>query len=124
METIDLSVYADNLFCKECGSLLNLGVGDGDEIMCTGCANTTDTSVLSKINFTTKVTVRTESVLSQMNKKQTKKAENEFAIVEEECPQCKHPEMRYYTMQLRSADEGQTVFYECPKCLFKFSVNN
>lgn len=47
------------------------------------------------------------------------------ATVKEECPKCKHPHMEFYTMQLRSADEGQTVFYECPaaECGHKFSVN-
>ena len=39
------------------------------------------------------------------------------------CPKCKHPELEYYTMQLRSADEGQTVFYECRKCGHAFSQN-
>ena len=45
------------------------------------------------------------------------------AVVSEECPKCKAPQMEYYTMQLRSADEGQTVFYECKSCGHKFSVN-
>jgi len=45
------------------------------------------------------------------------------AIVEEECPVCHAPTMEFYTMQLRSADEGQTVFYQCLKCDHKFSVN-
>ena len=43
---------------------------------------------------------------------------------QERCPKCDHPELNYYTMQLRSADEGQTVFYECSACNHNFSVNN
>ncbi len=46
------------------------------------------------------------------------------ATIEEPCPKCNHPEMYFYTMQLRSVDEGSTVFYECPSCSHKFSVNN
>ena len=46
------------------------------------------------------------------------------ATTDEACPKCGNQGMEYYTMQLRSADEGQTVFYECPKCKHKFSINN
>ena len=49
---------------------------------------------------------------------------NEHVIIEEPCPKCGHPEQYFYTMQLRSVDEGSTVFYECPKCNNKYSVNN
>jgi DNA-directed RNA polymerase I subunit RPA12 len=49
---------------------------------------------------------------------------DKHAIIEEPCPKCDNPEMYFYTMQLRSVDEGQTVFYECPACNHKFSVNN
>ena len=46
------------------------------------------------------------------------------ATVDEPCPKCNHRVLRFYTMQLRSADEGQTVFYECKKCRHTFSQNN
>lgn len=45
------------------------------------------------------------------------------AVVNEDCPKCHHPQLEYYTRQLRSADEGQTVFYECPNCRYKFAQN-
>ncbi|KAI5188742.1 DNA-directed RNA polymerase I subunit RPA12 [Nematocida minor] len=42
--------------------------------------------------------------------------------IKEECPECKSEYLYYYTMQLRSADEGQTVFYECD-CGYKAKLN-
>lgn len=45
------------------------------------------------------------------------------ATVDEPCPKCGHQGLEFYTMQLRSADEGQTVFYECPECAYKYSTN-
>jgi len=41
---------------------------------------------------------------------------NKAAIISQECPMCHHPEMYFFTIQMRSADEGSTVFYECVKC--------
>ncbi len=49
---------------------------------------------------------------------------NKHAVIEEPCPKCGNPELYFYTMQLRSVDEGSTVFYECPKCKHKYSQNN
>lgn len=63
------------------------------------------------------------------NQEEGEKSEDENAgpiraTVEEPCPKCLHPQLNFYTMQMRSADEGQTVFYECTKCQHKFSQNN
>lgn len=35
------------------------------------------------------------------------------AVISERCEKCGREEVRFYTQQLRSADEGSTVFYEC-----------
>jgi len=45
-------------------------------------------------------------------------------IVERTCPKCGHGRMSYAALQLRSADEGQTVFFTCLKCRHKESENS
>ena len=45
------------------------------------------------------------------------------AIIAKDCPTCHRKEMFYHTKQLRSADEGSTVFYRC-LCGYKENTNN
>ena len=40
------------------------------------------------------------------------------------CPKCNNSELSYSTAQVRSADEGQTVFYFCEKCDYKDTVQS
>lgn len=46
------------------------------------------------------------------------------ATIDETCVKCGCERVRYYTQQLRSADEGSTVFYTCPQCGYKWNTNN
>lgn len=50
--------------------------------------------------------------------------EDTRATVKEPCPKCAHTEAKYATLQMRSSDEGQTVFYECTKCKHVWSINS
>ena len=46
--------------------------------------------------------------------------------IDEECPneECGNDMAYYRTMQLRSADEGQTIFYTCTKCRHKWKQDS
>lgn len=49
-------------------------------------------------------------------KKELNQSEADGPIIERKCSKCGHELMSYATVQLRSADEGQTVFFTCLKC--------
>ena len=46
-----------------------------------------------------------------------------LAMANEVCPKCGALQMSYRAVQLRSADEGQTIFYKCVDCGYEMTVN-
>jgi len=53
----------------------------------------------------------------------TEEIKKERPTTREECPKCENDVAYFEARQMRSADEGQTVFYECKSCGHKWSVN-
>lgn len=66
---------------------------------------------------------RRKELLKPSNK--DKNPDLEGPRVEKFCGKCnKLTEQTYFTAQLRSADEGQTVFYRCTECHIQTSENS
>ncbi len=69
-----------------------------------------------KSNYTIQLN-STENI--DIGKKSEDKNEQSLGpIAEKTCKKCGFNQMAYATVQLRSADEGQTVFYTCMKCRY------
>ncbi|XP_049538271.1 DNA-directed RNA polymerase I subunit RPA12 [Anopheles darlingi] len=111
-------------FCPNCGSILPL-LRMARDVTCFSCQSNFDASA-----FGTMEVEYTIHFNSYENKKsdQAEKTAGEGAadgpIVNRQCPKCGNDQMSYATLQLRSADEGQTVFFTCTKCKFKMSENS
>mmetsp|Transcript_7808 Transcript_7808/g.11668 ORF Transcript_7808/g.11668 Transcript_7808/m.11668 type:complete len:145 (+) Transcript_7808:32-466(+) len=138
-------------FCVTCGSILS-APNDmiNDVIKCSCCGRTCkfselkidpvvttsmpkqrplwldeyDNSLASFENVDDLSRTTTSRANAASSKKKEGQGLSKHATIDEPCPKCKHPTLYFYTMQLRSVDEGSTVFYECPNCNHKFSQNN
>lgn len=100
---------------------------------CQGCESLLmDGRVCSCGEFTPKeYSVTTVRVWFNKNKEllmpdeRNKKSDTDGPKVEKFCSKCNAlTDQTYFTAQLRSADEGQTVFYRCTKCLIQTSENS
>jgi len=113
-------------FCSSCGTILD--PPESNVVKCSYCAfsckfeDINEPEIITRSPATLKPNWATDDDANEPSinmKKQSK-----HATIEEPCPKCNHHELYFYTMQLRSVDEGSTVFYECPNCAYKFSQNN
>ncbi|EIJ94968.1 uncharacterized protein NEPG_00493 [Nematocida parisii ERTm1] len=84
------------MFCSSCEKYLN-----AYSMLCNFCNKKNTLKLDSK------------RTLEKTYVQKTVKERHKGAKIKEECPECRSEYLYYYTMQLRSADEGQTVFYEC-----------
>ncbi|EGD77755.1 hypothetical protein PTSG_08844 [Salpingoeca rosetta] len=109
----------DRNFCVRCGALLPT-FGDNNTISCRRCGHGVPVTIFENVK------VRSSSrpyAFQKPDYNTSKEVEDTAATIDEKCPKCGREEMSYTTAQLRSADEGQTIFYRC-KCGYSFSVNS
>ncbi|RZC44929.1 hypothetical protein C5167_037874 [Papaver somniferum] len=118
----------DFLFCDLCGTLLSL-----ESYKYTKCQLCNSKRKLKEIaGKETSYTVTAEDIRRELRIEpfvkvdgiSTDEGQVQRSTVNQACPKCANPQLEYHTKQLRSADEGQTVFYECRKCGHKYNENS
>lgn len=116
------------LFCDHCGSLMprTTGATSDQMIRCEDCTLYTKDTSDKVIVSSSKPSAFPSALRSKHTDVQNVNTEElqVESIANEECPQCQAKEMFFHTKQLRSADEGSTVFYRCGQCGYKFNTNN
>jgi len=109
-------------FCPSCGALLPGLTAKGD-VTCVVCKYVVPCAL-----FDEKISTYIVHFNSQENTKVRRKKKGgdqaDGPVIERKCPKCGHDQMSYAAIQLRSADEGQTVFFTCLKCKYKESENS
>ena len=121
------------VFCKFCGNLLNFVYDKDHKITCNDCLNSSAVAKEETIKSQPMNTSKYDSsqrwknkLYNQIDRLKVYQEGGNITIVVQDCPnkKCDSKEMKQYAMQTRSADEGSTIFSECPKCGHKSVVNN
>ncbi|XP_006473683.2 uncharacterized protein LOC102611182 isoform X1 [Citrus sinensis] len=106
----------DFLFCKFCGTMLRM---ESNHVVCSSCKfkkNVQDVADREISYAVTAEEIKRELGISLFEQPQGDKGETQLSKVKRACEKCQNPEMYYSTRQTRSADEGQTTYYICPRC--------
>ncbi|KAJ5929242.1 hypothetical protein N7454_007090 [Penicillium verhagenii] len=121
-----MSVIGSLIFCTDCGNLLRESTGDANAVLhCTVCGTRNKDTVPQTIVSESKPSAFPSALRAKRSAVQTLSAEDRKteAVIQKNCPKCGRKEMFFTTVQLRSADEGSTVFYRCA-CGHKETENN
>jgi DNA-directed RNA polymerase I subunit RPA12 len=104
------------VFCLDCGALLEESEGRANALLkCHVCgAMNKDTSekvivTVSKPSTYPSVLRDKRSDVQQLDDSDR----GQLAVINQTCEKCGRKEVRWYEQQLRSADEGTTIFYVC-----------
>ncbi|CAG7955115.1 unnamed protein product [Penicillium salamii] len=118
-----MSVLGSLIFCTDCGNLLRESTGNANAILhCDICGTRNKDTIPQTTVSESKASSFPSSLRAKRSAVQTLSAEDRKteAVIDKTCPDCARTEMFYTTVQLRSADEGSTVFYRCV-CGFKYA---
>jgi DNA-directed RNA polymerase I subunit RPA12 len=101
---------SESLFCRDCGALLDVSRASTSKIGCIRCPY----SVSLNQYCSSYTRVSSSRAKIDYNALYSKLSAGEArASVNEACPKCQHGVSWFKSVQMRSADEGETVFYEC-----------
>ncbi len=118
-EVLAAAAARPQLFCRRCGSLLPAPEDTSKKhLACVVCKHATP---VANVAGRQSVSRWTPMLVSKVKKGNTERSTIAMSC---ENPQCDATIVEYYQMQLRSADEGSTTFYECKKCGHKWNENN
>ena len=122
---------SQSFFCQKCGCLLPPPSFTSKWITCSICTHRVaasqalDKSSVSKVEFDSKKEAMSLSDMAPfLDKLGGERQQKSMATISVDCPNCAAQVVNYYTKQLRGADEGQTIFYECPDCDHKWNENS
>ncbi|KAJ9644468.1 DNA-directed RNA polymerase I core subunit rpa12 [Coniosporium apollinis] len=121
-----MSAIGSLVFCTDCGNLLDGSTGDEKAVLICGVCGASNKDTSSKVVVTrSKPSAFPSSLRAKRSEVQTLGEEDmqTEATIRQPCEKCGREEVKYYTLQLRSADEGSTVFYTC-ECGHKWNTNN
>ncbi|KAE8351704.1 transcription factor S-II-domain-containing protein [Aspergillus coremiiformis] len=111
-------------FCPTCGTLFDSSAEE--TLRCERCGQTTKNEAFWQVQISTSENfpsaLRTR--LKSHTQKVTKETVGPGPKIEVECAKCLGRDVVYSQVQLRSADEGSTIFYTCLKCGERWRENN
>uniref|UniRef100_A0A131XIQ1 DNA-directed RNA polymerase subunit n=1 Tax=Hyalomma excavatum TaxID=257692 RepID=A0A131XIQ1_9ACAR len=113
---------SDPDFCKRCGTVLPLP-GYEDLVVCKLCGARIDVRNFHGLKTFSRMVFNDRKVALKKAAAGSA-AKPAGPLVDRKCSRCGHEGMTYATLQTRSADEGQTIFYSCPECLFQETENS
>lgn len=117
-------------FCHICGNLRDYIDLYGDAYTCKSCgieSHVSEKGNLKLIKLDLKNSITVTEILYKKKEEGTQNTDEDLSAlptIDEICPKCGHNELAFTLQQIRSVDEGQTVFYTCLKCKYKFTHNN
>ncbi|TKX21545.1 DNA-directed RNA polymerase I subunit RPA12 [Elsinoe australis] len=121
-----MSAIGSLVFCTDCGNLLDRATGpEQTDLNCSVCGAVCKDTSEKTIITSSKPGAFPSSLRAKRSDIQTgdQDESQKYARTRETCPKCGREEVSYYEMQLRSADEGSTIFYVCD-CSHRWNQNN
>ncbi|CAK9036325.1 unnamed protein product [Durusdinium trenchii] len=112
---------AEHILCRRCGQIFNYGTITGPVLKCSNCSFEQPFDEKKPISSVATVYERVKppwwsTSAEQGDWAQMEEEVTEHPEIDQECPSCGHNRLQFWTRQLRSADEGLSVFFLCKKC--------